>query len=139
MSENKNVMFMDRLNRTLTAWKSLRPTKSFGGMSVDEFEMHLHKSAQARTQISENAKLYQLGLIQRATADKYSNTALQKVINAIKGDVHEGPEGELYKACGYIPLTERRRGLRANRKSATVEQQTGSSTAASGLSSVAAA
>ena len=36
---------------------------------------------------------------------------LKLVVNSVKGDVDEGTDGELYKAMGYIPDSERDSGL----------------------------
>ncbi|MDO8545020.1 MAG: hypothetical protein Q7S40_31640 [Opitutaceae bacterium] len=48
---------------------------------------------------------------QRNDSDGVSLQTVQCVVNAVKGDPGEGPNGELYEAMGYVRDSERRSGL----------------------------
>lgn len=39
-------------------------------------------------------------------------TAVQLVVNAVRGDPDEGEDGEFYDALGYVRKSERKSGLR---------------------------
>ncbi len=115
MSDINRVSLVDRLNRALSAWKQMRPAKHFGGLSSEEFEMELQKAALARTQLADAEKQYYQYKAQRELADKHIRCVLQRVVSSIKGDPADGPESDLYRACGYVTPGERRRPSRSRR------------------------
>jgi hypothetical protein len=109
----------DRITRTQSAWETLRPQKTFAGMSLDQFREKLAPSLAARATIARLENELIAAQNQRDDADATSLEAIQLVVNAVKGDPDEGEDGELYEAMGYVRKSERRSGL--SRKAKTTE------------------
>ena len=97
------------------AWETLRPAKSFGGVSLAQFKTLVLPSAVARQEILklENQQLRELN--NRVLADKASQALMKRMVNAIKADEDEGEDSDLYEAVGYIRLSERRTGKRRSK------------------------
>jgi hypothetical protein len=101
----------DRLTRAVTAWQTLRPQKTFAGMTLDQFRSSIAPSFTARVNMARLENELNAAQNQRDDADLVSNDNLLLVINAIKGDPAEGEDGELYEAFGYVRKSERKSGL----------------------------
>ena len=101
-----------RIQGFLKAWETLRPAKSFSGVSLEQFKTLVLPSAVAREEIVklENQLLRELN--NRESADKASQALMKRMVNAIKADVDEGEDSDLYEAVGYVRLSERRTGRR---------------------------
>ena len=101
----------ERLAAVLSAWKTLRKTKSFAGMTLDEFTAKVQPSLDARALLDTLDNQVTAGLDERDIADVETNKQLLLVVNAVKGDPAEGEDGELYDAMGYVRKSERASGL----------------------------
>lgn len=102
---------MNKINRVITAWETLAPTKSFGGYALEQFKA----KAQAMFDLQD-----QLGVLdsQLTDAEKRLETATQDshdaallVVNAVKGDPDNGEDSPLYAAMGYVRKSDRSSGL----------------------------
>jgi hypothetical protein len=104
------------LDRVINAWQTLRPEKSFGGMTLEQFKEKVRPSYSTRERLAvlENEKLAEQN--RRDDADDVSMEAVKVVVNGVKGDPDEGPDGELYESFGYVRDSERRSGLTRVRK-----------------------
>lgn len=91
----------EHLKTTVSVWLSLRPTKKFLGLTVDEFEAELKPALDARNEADEKAL---------AVADRF--------INAVKADATEGANSDVLEAIGYVIPNKRKSGL--HRKSNTI-------------------
>ena len=107
-----SALLVDRLNRSLAAWKQLRPEKKFGGLTAELYEAELALAAQARAELAEAERLYSEALARRNQAHVRARMVHQRVVNSIKGDPDEGPDGALYIACGYLAVSGRKRSPR---------------------------
>lgn len=114
---------LDRITRSLSAWETLRPQKTFAGMTLDQFREKAAPSLTARATIARLESELIAAQNQRDDADRVSIEALQLVVNSIKGDPDEGEDGELYEALGYVRKSERRSGLTRKLKPDTTKQQ----------------
>ena len=103
---------LSRITTIAKAWKTLRPNKSFGGMSLTQFtQTFVTPCEAARSTVADlEIQLTQAADI-RDDADKKALTAVQLVVNGVRGDPAEGENGELYEAMGYVRKSERARGL----------------------------
>ncbi|WP_442887072.1 hypothetical protein [Congregicoccus parvus] len=102
---------LDRIQRVINAWETLTPDKSFAGMTLAQFKEKMAPSLDARTAIDQLKAQLAAAYIRRIMADTTAEADILLVVNAVRGDPSEGPDGELYKAMGYIPKAERRSGL----------------------------
>jgi len=110
---------LERITRTQSAWGTLRSQKSFAGMSLDQFREKTAPSLAARATIARLENELIAAQNQRDDADQASSDIVQLVVDAVKGDTDEGPDGELYEAMGYVRKSERKSGL--SRKAKVVE------------------
>jgi len=68
-------------------------------------------SVAARTTQAALSDQVQAAISQRDHADRASMEDVQKMVKGVVGDPDEGDDGELYKALGYVPKSERKSGL----------------------------
>lgn len=100
-----------KLQKVVDAWTTLRPTKSFGGMTLDQFKAKVQPSLTARDQLVTLSSQATDNRTQRQQSDAASLEAAHLVVNSVKGDPDEGENGSLYAAMGYVPKNARRSGL----------------------------
>jgi len=108
---------LDRINTVTKAWETLRPTKSFAGMTLAQFKTKLQPSLDARANIATLEHQMTSALDKRDDADAASIDAIKLVVNAVKGDPAETANGDLYEAMGFVRDSERSSGL-SRRKTA---------------------
>ena len=106
----------DKLNKTISAWARLRPTKSFGKMTLEEFRTKVKASFDERKIIEGLETDLTAAIDRRSKADVTSNDTLQLVVNGVVGDPDEGDDGELYEAMGYVRKSARKSGLTRGKK-----------------------
>lgn len=101
-----------KITKTLDAWKTLRPEKSFAGMTFAQFEALAKPSLDSRAKITALETQLLAAQNQRDDADEAVLASIALIVNAVKGDPAEGDDGELYEALGYKRKSERKSGLR---------------------------
>jgi hypothetical protein len=106
----------ERLARTLNAWRTLAPDKTFGGMTLAQFEAACAPSNTTRAQISELQERLAQAMANRDAADDSTAGRIQLVVNGVLADPTEGPDSALYAALGYTRKSERKTGLTRKRK-----------------------
>lgn len=100
-----------KLQKVIDAWTTLRPTKTFSGMTLEQFKAQVQPSLTARDQLVTVQGQAKDSLQLRHESDSTSLDLAQLVVNSIKGDPEEGESGGLYAAMGYVPKNQRRSGL----------------------------
>jgi hypothetical protein len=108
----------EKIAAVLKAWKDLRPTKTFAGMTLAQFTTKVQPSLDARDAIDTLDNQLIAAADQRDTADVESMKQINFVVNAVKGDPTEGEDGELYEAMGYVRKSERATGKTNKTKAA---------------------
>jgi hypothetical protein len=101
----------NKLQKLIDAWTTIRPTKSFAGMTLEQFKGQVQPSLAARGQLTTLQSQTTDSRMQRHQSDDASMDLAQLVVNSVKGDPAEGEDGSLYAAMGYIPKSIRRSGL----------------------------
>jgi hypothetical protein len=109
MSRPKDIE--DRLERVLNAWRTLAPDKTFGGMTLAQFETACALSKEARVQIEELQDKMTQAIARRDAADDNTANNIQRVVNGVLADPSEGSDSPLYSAFGYTRRSERKTGL----------------------------
>jgi len=107
----------DKLDKIINAWQTLAPDKSFGGKTLAQFKTSVQPSYDARERINTLENQLISAQADRETADETSLRSAQLVINGIIGDPTEGPDSDLYEACGYTRTSERKSGLTRKKRS----------------------
>jgi hypothetical protein len=100
-----------KLQKVIDAWGTLRPTKTFAGMTLDQFKAQVQPSLSARDQLTTVQSQAKDNRQLRHESDSTSLDLAQLVVNSVKGDPAEGESGGLYAAMGYVPKNQRRSGL----------------------------
>jgi hypothetical protein len=107
---------LDRINIVTKAWETLRPTKSFGGLTLAQFKAKVKPSLDARTSVTTLEHQMTAALDERDDADNDSLEVIKLVVSAVKGDPAETANGELYEAMGFVRESERLSGLSRKKK-----------------------
>src|ERR1017187_9409226 len=101
----------NKLQKVIDAWTTIRPTKSFAGMTLEQFKAQVQPSQAARDQLTTLQSQATDSRTQRRQSDSASLELAQLVVNSVKGDPAEGENGSLYAAMGYVPKSARRSAL----------------------------
>ena len=101
----------EKIKRMLNAWRTLAPEKSFGGMTLAQFEALAAPSLAARRRIDELDNRRTEAVTERDRADVAFNAGAQFVVASVIGDPTEGPDSPLYEAFGYTRKSDRKSGL----------------------------
>ena len=91
----------EKLDRILNAGKTLAADKTFGGMTVEQFEMAITPSKTVRAQLAANDDQRTHLLNTRADVDEVSHGKGAMFIAGVVGDPNFGPDSSLYEAMGY--------------------------------------
>ena len=105
-----------KVQKIASAWETLAPTKSFGGMTLAQFQAAVQPSQAARERIADLEAQVTQAQAERDRADEQSLAKAQLVVNGVIGDPTEGPDSALYEAMGYTRKSERKTGLTRRRK-----------------------
>jgi hypothetical protein len=101
----------DKLKRMVNTWETMAPTKTFGGVTLDQFKSGIAPSLAARDLIADlNDQLIKAGN-DRDQADVESLALAQRVVNGVLAEPTEGPNSSVYEGFGYTRKSERRSGL----------------------------
>ncbi|WP_193212244.1 hypothetical protein [Luteolibacter marinus] len=99
------------------AWRELAPDQAFAGMTLAEFEAATAPPIALREEIVALEKQLEGKKTARSMADQEAANVLELVVNSVRGTPGHGPDGELYRAFGYVRKSERRTGLTRKRAS----------------------
>ena len=101
----------EKFMTVLQAWKTLAPTKTFGGKTLAEFEAQVSKSLAPRTRLNEieDEKKEQIAL--RDDEDGTTMKIIQFIVNGVLADPEYGDNSALYEAMGYVRKADRKSGL----------------------------
>ena len=100
----------EKIATVVKAWDDLRSAKSFAGMTLAQFKTAVQPSLDARDHIDTLNDQLTAAMVDRDKADVTSLAQVALVVNAVKGDITEGEDGELYAAMGYIRKSDRATG-----------------------------
>jgi hypothetical protein len=85
-------------------------------MTLEAYEKSVAPSEIARATIARLEDELSAAKNQRDVADAAGVLIARAVVNAVKGDLTEGEDGELYEAMGYVRKSERKSGLHRSSK-----------------------
>lgn len=101
----------EKMNKMLNAWRTLAPEKTFGGMTLAEFEALVNDALEARTTVAALDDTRTQAIAVRDNCDTVFLQKAQLVVNGVLADPSEGDDSALYEAMGYIRKTNRKSGL----------------------------
>jgi hypothetical protein len=103
--------------KMVNAWETLAPNKTFGGMTLAQFQAVAQASQTARQQLAEIEAQKAQAIAAREAADEELLIKMQQVVNGVRADPTEGPDSALYESFGYTRKSERKTGLTRKKKS----------------------
>lgn len=107
-----------KMERMLNAWETLAPDKSFGGMTLAQFQAAVAPAQTARQRLDELEDQLKQALADREAADDIFLAKAQLVVSGILADPNYGADSALYEAMGYTRKSERKSGLTRKRNQA---------------------
>lgn len=117
-----------QITRIIKAWTMLRPQKSYGGLSLEDFQKLVAPSGDARAEaVLHDTKAGQAKLRMK-DADALSRKYVQRVVSGVKADPEDGEDGEFYTAMGYVPRSVRNSLRSLGRRNAAAKAADGNST-----------
>ena len=90
----------DQIRTRISGWESLAPTKSFFGMTLDQFKTEMQPPLAARELIKDLENQLTQAQNQRDAADEVSVAKMQGVVAGVHADPTEGPNSSLLEAFG---------------------------------------
>jgi hypothetical protein len=113
----------EKIGRMVNGWRTFAPDKSFGGMTLAQFEALAAPALAARREIEELESRRAQKIVERETADTAFNARAQQVVAGVLADPTEGPDSALYEAFGYTRASDRKTGLTRKRKAQGEEKE----------------
>ena len=100
-----------RRSQFIAAWREYAPEATFDGSTLAQFEAETLEPFNVSI-LMEAAKAVMSGLIMdRDQAHAAMNRKLVMVAKAVRGHFAFGEDSKMYRAMGYVPLSERQSGL----------------------------
>jgi len=90
----------ERIQKMVNTWRTLAPEKSFGGMTLAQFEAVAAPAQAARRRIVDLNDQLSRAIAERDTADQTFSVRAQQVVAGVLADPTEGPDSALYQAFG---------------------------------------
>lgn len=107
---------IEKLERSENAWKTLAPTKEYGGMTQAQFSELVNASRNARTLINDLENQKTEAKAARDASDEIALAKLKLVKNGVLSDPTEGENSAIYEALGYVRKDNKKSGLTRKKK-----------------------
>jgi hypothetical protein len=101
----------EKMQQVLSAWKTLAPDKTFGGLTVAQFETQVNKSLAPRARLDELDDEIKQQQALRESEDTTTMGKVQLIVAGVLADPTEGADSALYEAMGYVRKSDRQSGL----------------------------
>jgi hypothetical protein len=102
---------LKRMKDVEQAWSNLRPTKSFAGLTLEQYREKIKASEDARADIAASERKVAADTAKRIAADEVNTEIVSRIVSGVKADADEGEDGELYAAMGFVRKSHRSTGL----------------------------
>lgn len=111
MAKRKYPPTAERVGIFQASWREIATEVSFAGMTLAEFETKTAPLAASNQRLMTLDVQYAAELKARDEADATAREAMRIVANAVRGNPAYGEDSQLYRAMGFVPLSERQSGL----------------------------
>ena len=109
----------ERLNKIRNAWRAEAPDKSFGGMTLPQFEAEIAPSFTTRQNLINIDAERDRESNARDDADEHSLSKTELVTAGVMGDPAFGKNSNLIEAMGYTRTSEKKSGLTRKKEAAS--------------------
>ncbi len=106
--DNKPTTF--RSKHFLTAWKAYAADTEIAGFSIDDLAADIAEAREIREQIAAARTIVSGLILKRKQKDDQIKENLGLIANTVRGTSEFGYESPFYRALGYVPKSEQRRG-----------------------------
>jgi hypothetical protein len=106
-----STRLIQRLTTLFEVWTELRPTKTFAGMTLEQFKAAVGPSLDARARLDNARKAVDEAIVARDNADRQSAVFADRLTAAFVAEEAEGYNGVLYAKLGYVRKADRNSGL----------------------------
>jgi hypothetical protein len=107
-----------KINQVVTAWESLRPEKTFAGLTLAQFKTAIQPGIDAHDRVEALKDQLTACQTERGELLEEALHTIMRVVNAVRSDVDEGEDGAFYEALGYVRKSERKSGLSRGKRPA---------------------
>jgi hypothetical protein len=111
MPKNTPKANEEKMRKMLNAWETLAPTKSFGGMTLDQFKTATAGPLDSRARLEVLQGQVAAETNTRDDEDENWFVIARRVIAGVAADPTEGTNSPLYEAMGRVRDSERKTGL----------------------------
>jgi hypothetical protein len=101
----------ERLTTLIEVWTELRPTKTFAGMTLEQFKAAVGPSLDARARLAAANKAAKEAIVDRDNADQSAAVLVDRTIAGFVAEEEDGYNGVLYAKLGYVRKADRSSGL----------------------------
>ena len=108
---SSTTRFTERLTTLIEIWTELRPTKTFAGMTLEQFKAAVGPSLDARARLATANKQAEEAIVARDNADQQAAVVIDRMIAAFVAEDEDGYNGVLYAKLGYVRKADRSSGL----------------------------
>ena len=111
MPKNTPKANEEKMRKMLNAWERLAATKSFGGMTLDQFKTATARPLDSRARLEVLQDQVAAETNTRDDEDENWFVIARRVIAGVAADPTEGTNSPLYEAMGRVRDSERKSGL----------------------------
>ena len=119
------VDLYSRVTKIIRSWETMRPQKSFFGLTLDGFRLKAKPYLDALAELRALDEQYAQAMAKRDQAAPDLQLVVEGVASGVRGDPEETQNGPLYSAMGYVPKNQRSSG-RVRARAATQSEGGGS-------------
>jgi hypothetical protein len=101
----------EKYKRILSAWKNLATDKTFGGITIEQFEAQIEKSNSHRQRIDILDHEMKDAQASREAEDRETLKTCDLIVKNVLADLEYGDDSVLYEKMGYIRRSDRKSGL----------------------------
>jgi hypothetical protein len=120
----------EKVQRVTTSWQTLRPAKTYAGMTLAQYQAKVQPTLDAHSQVQTLSDQLKQTRDTRRLSNTTSMATTKLVVNAIKGDPDDGEDSPFYAALGYVQSSSRKSGLTRKKSQTTTTPQTTAATVA---------
>jgi DNA repair exonuclease SbcCD ATPase subunit len=111
MAKRKYPPTAERVGIFQAAWREIAAEASFAGMTLAEFETQTAPLTQSLQRLQALDAQYAAEMKARGEADAAARETMRLIAHAVRGNPAYGEDSSLYRAMGFVPLSERQSGL----------------------------
>jgi hypothetical protein len=107
---------IEKMETTLSAWKTIAADKMFGGMKLNDYEAFVIASRNPRETLETLDNQTKTATSLRDSNDDIGLAKRALVKNGVLADPDFGEDSALYEAMGYVKKSDKKSGLTRKKK-----------------------